>query len=77
MANGERKRGRIPTAGSSAKSAGTHASPPLIQYPVPIIFPIPHRPTILLVESAACKSLKILEVASRALASLLIREREI
>ena len=36
---------------------------------------IPHRPTKLLVEPAACKSLKIQEVASRALASLLITER--
>jgi len=44
---------------------------------VPILFPIPHRPTKLLIEPAACKSLKILEVASRALASLLITEREI
>ncbi len=42
---------------------------------VPILFPIPHRPTKLLIEPAACKSLKILEVASRALASLLITER--
>ena len=40
-------------------------------------FPIPHRPTKLLIEPAVCKSLKILEVASRALASLLITEREI
>ncbi len=40
-------------------------------------FFIPHRPTKLLIEPAACKSLKILEVASRALASLLITEREI
>ena len=38
---------------------------------------IPHRPTKILVEPAVCKSLKILEVASRALASLLITEREI
>ena len=38
-------------------------------------FPIPHRPTKLLIEPAACKSLKILKVASRALASLLITER--
>ncbi len=38
---------------------------------------IPHRPTKLLIEPAACKSLKILEVASRALASLLITERVI
>ena len=44
---------------------------------VPILFPIPHRPTKLLVEPAACKSLKILEVVSRALASLLITERGI
>ena len=35
---------------------------------------IPHRPTKLLIEPAVCKSLKILEVASRALASLLITE---
>ena len=42
---------------------------------VPILFPIPHRPTKLLIEPAACKSLKILEVGSRALASLLITER--
>jgi hypothetical protein len=42
---------------------------------VPIIFPIPHRPTKLLIELAVRKSLKILEVASRALASLLITER--
>ena len=41
------------------------------------LFPIPHRPTKLLIEPAACKSLKILEVASRALASLLITERGI
>ena len=39
------------------------------------LFPIPHRPTKLLLEPAACKSLKILEVASRARASLLITER--
>ena len=38
------------------------------------LFSIPHRPTKLLIEPAACKSLKILEVASRALASLLITE---
>ena len=38
---------------------------------------IPHRPTKILVEPATCKSLKILEVGSRALASLLITEREI
>ena len=44
---------------------------------VPILFPIPHRPTKLLLEPAACKSLKILEVGSRALASLLITERVI
>ena len=44
---------------------------------VALIFPIPHRPTKLLIEPAACKSLKILEVASRALASLLITERGI
>ena len=37
----------------------------------------PHRPTKILVEPAACKSLKINKVASRALASLLITEREI
>ena len=37
----------------------------------------PHRPTKLLVEPAACKSLKIHEVASRALASLPITERGI
>ena len=42
---------------------------------VPILFPIPHHPTKLLIEPAACKSLKILEVTSRALASLLITER--
>ena len=40
-------------------------------------FPTPHRQTKLLIEPAACKSLKILEVASRALASLLITERGI
>ena len=44
---------------------------------VPILFPIPHRPTNLLIEPAVCKSLKILEVASRALASLLTTERGI
>ena len=44
---------------------------------VPILFPIPHRPTKLLLEPTACKSLKILEVGSRALASLLITERGI
>ena len=38
---------------------------------------IPHRPTKLLIELAVHKSLKILEVASRALASLLITERGI
>ena len=38
-------------------------------------FPTPYRPTKLLIEPAACKSLKMLEVASRALASLLITER--
>ena len=37
-------------------------------------FPTPHRPTKLLIEPAACKSLKIRKVASRALASLLITE---
>ena len=36
---------------------------------------IPHRPTKLLIEPAACKSLKINKVGSRALASLLITER--
>ena len=40
-------------------------------------FPIPHRPTKLLIEPAVCKSLKMLEVVSRALASLLITERGI
>ena len=40
-----------------------------------ILFSTPHRPTKLLIEPAACKSLKINEVASRALASLLITER--
>ena len=44
---------------------------------VPILFPIPYRPTKLLIEPAACKSLKRLEVGSRALASLLITERGI
>ena len=44
---------------------------------VPIIFPIPHRPTKLLIEPAACKSLKINKVGSRALASLLITKRGI
>ena len=44
---------------------------------VPILFSIPHRPTKLLIEPAACKSLKIPEVASRALASLLTTERGI
>ena len=42
-----------------------------------ILFPIPHRPTKLLIEPAVCKSLKILEVGSRARASLLITERGI
>ena len=37
-------------------------------------FSTPHRPTKLFIEPATCKSLKILEVASRALASLLITE---
>ena len=41
---------------------------------VALIFPIPHRPTKLLLEPAACNPLKILEVASRALASPLITE---
>ncbi len=41
------------------------------------LFPIPHRPTKLLIEPAVCKSLKILEVGSRARASLLITERGI
>ena len=36
--------------------------------------PFPNRPTKILIEPAVCKSLKILEVASRALASLLITE---
>ena len=45
--------------------------------PRPFSVLIPHRPTKLLIEPAACKSLKRLEVASRALASLLITEREI
>ena len=44
---------------------------------VPILFPIPHRPTKLLIEPSVCKSLKINKVASRALASLLITERGI
>ena len=44
---------------------------------VTIFFPIPQRPTKILIEPAACKSLKILEVASRARASLVITEREI
>ena len=44
---------------------------------VPILFPIPHRPTKLLIEPAACKSLKINKVGSRALASLLITKRGI
>ena len=43
---------------------------------MPFFFQFP-RPTKLLIEPAACKSLKILEVASRALASLLITERGI
>ena len=42
-----------------------------------VLFPIPRRPTKLLIEPAACKSLKIFEVSSRALASLLITERGI
>ena len=46
-------------------------------YTVANLFPNPHRPTKLLIEPAACKSLKILEVASRARASLLITERGI
>ena len=41
------------------------------------LFPIPLRPTKLLIEPAACKSLKINKVGSRALASLLITERGI
>jgi len=41
---------------------------------VALIFPTPHRPTKLLIEPAACKSLKINKVGSRALASLLITE---
>ena len=44
---------------------------------VPILFPISQHPTKLLLAPAACNSLKILEVASRGLASLLIAEREI
>ena len=44
---------------------------------VPILFPTPHHRTKLLIAPAACKSLKILEVAFRALASLLITERGI
>ena len=52
-------------------------APPLIRHSVAILFLIPHRPTKLLIEPAACKSLKILKAASRALASLLIRERGI
>ena len=44
---------------------------------VPILFPIPHRPTKILVEPTAFKLLIIKEVASRALASLLITERGI
>ena len=46
-------------------------------YTVANLFPIPHRPTKLLIEPAAHKSLKINKVASRALASLLITERGI
>ena len=44
---------------------------------MPILFSILYRPTKLLIEPAAHKSLKIIEVASRALASLLITERGI
>ena len=51
--------------------------PLLIRHIVPILFSIPHRPTKLLLEPAVCKSLKIKEVWSRALASLLITERVI
>ena len=43
-------------------------------YTVANLFPIPHRPTKLLIELAVHKSLKINKVASRALASLLITE---
>ena len=43
--------------------------------PRPFSVLIPHRPTKLLLEPAACKSLKIKKVGSRALASLLIPER--
>ena len=38
---------------------------------VPILFPIPHRPTKLLLVPAACKSLEKIEVAPRALATSL------
>ena len=44
-------------------------------YTVANLFPIPHRPTKLLIELAVHKSLKINKVGSRALASLLITER--
>ena len=44
-------------------------------YTMANLFPIPHRPTKLLIELAVHKSLKINKVASRALASLLITER--
>ena len=54
-----------------------HVTPREFWHTVANLFPIPHRPTKLLLEPAACKSLKINKVASRALASLLITERGI
>ena len=59
------------------KGESINISPNCTRRTPKLSFFIPHRPTKLLIEPAACKSLKIHEVASRALASLLIREREI
>ncbi len=48
-----------------AYTSGSHRYPIRQTNSVANLFPIPHRPTKLLLEPAACKSLKILEVAVR------------
>ena len=68
---------RHPYSASFSHQTGSHRYPIRQTNSVANLFPTPHRPTKLLIAPAACKSLKILEVASRALASLLITERGI
>ena len=68
---------RHPYSASFSHPTGSHRYPIRQTNSVANLFPTPHRPTKLLIAPAACKSLKILEVASRALASLLITERGI